>query len=79
MAQLFYLIGTCIIAIIMIVWANSRLKKGKDFRYPLIAGIIIYAISIIGAKAGGSSITGSIVAIILLGVAYAVLAGKVKR
>ena len=40
------LIGYCMIAFVMIVWANSRLKKGKDFRVPIIAGIIIYALAI---------------------------------
>ena len=73
------LIGFCLIAIILIVWSNSRLKKGKDFRPPLIAGIIIYAISIVGAKAEGSSIIGSIIAIILLAVAFGVFSGKVKK
>ena len=73
------LIGFCSIAIIMIIWANSRMKKGKDFRPPLIAGIIIYAISIIGAMAGGSSVSGSIIAIILLAAAFIAFSGKVKK
>ena len=73
------LIGYCMIAFVMIVWANSRLKKGKDFRVPIIAGIIIYALAIFGARAGGIPIIGGILSIVLLVAAYFVLASKVKK
>lgn len=79
MSQILELVGFCLVAIIFILWSNKRLKSGKDFRPPLIAGIIIYGVGIIGARAQGSSITGSIIAIILLLVAFIVFSGKVKR
>lgn len=73
------LIGFCSLAIILIIWANSRLKSGKDYRTPLIAGIIIYGLSIVGTLAEGGTPVANIVAIVLLVIAYFVLSGKVKQ
>jgi hypothetical protein len=73
------MIGECLPAIILVVWANKRLQSGKDFRTPLIAGLIIYALAIIGSIAGGEAVIGCIAAIAILGIAFVVLAGKVKQ
>jgi len=66
------LIGYCLIAIILAAIAYTRAGKGKSYKGFIIVGLVLYALALVGALAGGdiSSAIGSVVAAAILVVVF---------